>query len=96
MTVRYRHCLQAEDDHIYDRRIYAHTFHKPNIICTCKALWKLPRKHRDVILLHEVGHLLAGPKGNERDANREIEKLTGVKIRYVDSLYGDDLESLSE
>lgn len=92
---KWRFCPVAEHEHQVSKRQYAHTFHYGKTICTCHALWKLPKRHRDGILLHEIGHLLAGKHGTEADANRMALRLTGHEIVYIDSpYYGDDLESV--
>jgi hypothetical protein len=59
-----------------------------------RAFQELPLRHQKAILLHEYGHLIAGQNGSEADANRAIEEFTGRKIFYVDSVYGDGLETL--
>ena len=92
MTVRWRHCAIAESDHRKDVRNYAHTYHYPHTICFAKAFWKLPREYRDGIILHEIGHLLAGPEGSESDANDAVFDWSGARIEYVDSPYGRRLE----
>lgn len=92
MTVKWRHCAIAERDHRKDVRNYAHTFHFPQTICFAKAFWKLPREYRDGILLHEIGHLLAGPQGSESDANEAVFDWIGARIEYVNSAHGRRLE----
>lgn len=94
MKIQWRFCRAAEHEHKRSPRQYAHTFHYRNTICTSHALWKLPKRHRDAILLHEIGHLLAGKDATEAEANRAIRERTGQEILYIDSAYGDDLESL--
>lgn len=85
-------CPEVEEEHRESKRQYAHTFHHKGTICVCKEFWRLPPKHRDAILLHEIGHLLVGPEGGEEDANRAVEEVLGARIEYVCSPYGDDLE----
>jgi hypothetical protein len=87
-----RNCPLADHQHAQNMRQYAHTFHHDNTICVARALWKLPKKHREAVLLHEIGHLLVGPEGSEEDANQAVEDATGVHIYYVDSPYGVRLE----
>lgn len=94
MTVRWRHCVQADEEHRENLRQYAHTYHYAETICLAKSFWQLPKSYRDGIILHEIGHLLAGPQGNEDDANRAVEQWSGAKIHYVDSPYGNELERL--
>lgn len=94
MRVRYTNCREVEEEHRRDERQYAHTYHYDGVICLCEAFWDLPRPYRDGILLHEIGHLLVGPEGSEREATEAAEELFGVNIHYVDSEYGDALERL--
>lgn len=94
MKIKWRFCPAAEREHKLHKRQYAHSFHFRTTICTCHALWRLPKKHRDAILLHEIGHLLAGKDASEEEANRAILRQTGQEIVYIDSAYGEDLESL--
>jgi hypothetical protein len=89
------HCDEAEREHKENRRQYAHTFHYPQTICIVDAFWRLPRTHRDAIILHEFGHLLAGPDASETAADDAVARIAGGKIRYVDSRYGADLETLA-
>lgn len=94
MLVKMRHCALAEKEHREKLRWYAHTYHYENTICVCNAFWDLPKDNREAIILHEIGHLAAGPSGNEQDANNAAEALFGTKIRYADSPYGRKLETL--
>lgn len=95
-VVYWRYCPEAERDHKRNRRNYAHTYHYPETICVAKEFWELPEPYRDAILLHEIGHLIAGPTGSESDANRASEELSGWRIRYVDSPYGRKLEVIDK
>jgi len=87
-----RRCPQAQDEHGRSRRQYAHTFHLYNSICVADAFDSLPDEHKAAILLHELGHLVAGPRASEAEADSVVEEITGVKIWYVDSPYGDQLQ----
>jgi hypothetical protein len=91
-----RHCEEAEREHAENRRQYAHTFHFPETICIVEAFWRLPKRHRDGIILHEFGHLVAGPDASESEANEAVERLTGAVVRYVNSRYGAHLESSTD
>ena len=95
MTVRWKHCVQADKEHRENLRQYAHTYHYSETICLAKSFWQLPKGFRDGIILHEIGHLLAGPEGDEEDANRAVEEWSGARIQYVDSPYGRHLERLT-
>ena len=44
--------------------------------------------------MHEAGHILAGPEGNEEAATRAAEEFFGERIEYVDSPYGEQLEKI--
>ena len=92
MNVALRHCLEADKEHGENRRQYAHTFHYPQTICLADAFWSLPKKHRDGIILHELGHLLAGVEASEDAANEAVEDSTGARIEYVNSRWGPNLE----
>jgi hypothetical protein len=96
VNVYWRHCRIAQRDHREHRRQYAHTFHYPNTICLAKEFWGLPKPYRDGILLHEIGHMLVGPEGTEKEATAAAEEFYGVEIDYVDSPYGRNLERLWE
>lgn len=92
MKLVVRHCALADEEHKRSVRQYAHAFHKEGTICVAKAFEDLPRGFQTGILLHEIGHYIAGPKGSEADATRLAESAFGVKIRFVDSPYGKRLE----
>ena len=92
-AVSLRSCDAADAEHAANRRQYAHTFHYPETICVADAFWQLPAKHRDGIILHEFGHLVAGPHASEREADEAAEEMTGGSIGYVDSRYGNRLET---
>ena|SRR5215813_6703139 len=94
MKYKWCHCKAADNEHRKQKRQYAHTYHFPKTICTSRALWKLPKAHRDAILMHEIGHLIAGKDASEAQANKAIENSTGMHIEYVDSPYGKQLERL--
>jgi hypothetical protein len=69
-------------------------FHYPETICVADAFWILPRRHQDGILLHEFGHLLAGPEASEESADAAVEAVTGAKVDFLNSRYGFMLETL--
>jgi hypothetical protein len=94
MQVKWRQCSEAEREHQKDIRQYAHTYHYPETICVCAAFWDLPKEYRDGVILHEIGHLIVGPRGSEAEATRAAEAFFDVEIRYVDSPYGKRLERL--
>ena len=52
--------------------------------------WKL------AILLHEIGHLLAGYEGTEAQANKAIESASKIKIHYKDGKFGKRVEWISK
>jgi hypothetical protein len=92
MKMYWRNCREVEAEHRRNQRSYAHTYHYPNTVCLADAFWDLPKDHQEGLLLHEAGHLLAGPSGTEEDANQAAEEVFGGRIEYVDSPYGEDLE----
>jgi hypothetical protein len=91
-SVKLRHCREADTEHERSFRQYAHTFHYPNTVCFAEAFCSLSERWQLAILLHELGHLLAGYKGSEAAANAAIEKATGVHIHYKDGHFGKRLE----
>ena len=86
------HCPAADEEHRKSKRQYAHVFHRPQVICVARAFEGLPNRLQIAILLHEAGHLLAGPRGGEDAANQAAKRYSGVTISYRDSRYGDSLE----
>jgi hypothetical protein len=88
-----RICKDADREHESSNRQYAHCFHKDGIICVARAFYSLPQRYIYGILLHEVGHILAGRGGGEQAANLAAYKYSGVRVRYrARSRYGDQLE----
>jgi hypothetical protein len=85
-------CREADLEHEKSARQYAHVFHHKNVICVAHAFEKLPDCWALAILLHEVGHLLAGYRGNEAAANVAVTDASGVPIIYRDGPYGQQLE----
>ena len=67
---RVEHCSLADKEHQESGRQYAHVFHRNGAICVSSAFESLPTRLKIAILLHETGHLLAGPRGGEDAANR--------------------------
>src|SRR5574340_1171437 len=92
MQIPVVYCLEADQEHKSSQRHYAHVFHKLGKICIAHAFWRLPETHALAILLHECGHILAGPDGGEQQANRTIEDQTGIPIFWKDSAAGESLE----
>jgi len=88
-------CAQANQEHRDSQRQYAHVFHRDQVICIAHAFWQLPERLRLAILLHEAGHLIAGPRGGELAANRAAERYSGIPIEYQDCRWGAQLESIS-
>lgn len=89
-------CLSMQKEHRRSLRQYAHVFHVPRQICIARDLEDLPAQIGLAILLHEVGHLLAGPDKGERVANNTIERYSGIHIYYEDSDYGSNLEIIEQ
>jgi hypothetical protein len=95
-SIEVKWCKIAEEDHKKERRVYAHTFHRKNTICVCRDFGELPDQHFVAILAHEIGHLLAGPKRSENAVNKEVYKKFGVRIIYLQTPYGDNLEYVNK
>jgi hypothetical protein len=75
-------CPLVEREHREARRQYAHVFHIANQVCVARAIAELPEKYRLGILMHELGHIMAGPKGSEEAANNAVFEQTGIRIYY--------------
>lgn len=56
--------------------------------------YNLPNIHRYALLLHEIGHLLAGPNKGEAAADKAAYDYSGIHIRYRNSKYGKMLETI--
>ncbi len=90
-----RVCDGADRSRRSSRRAYAHTFCKTGpVVCVASEFFGLPAGHRDGVLAHEIGHLLAGPDTDEEAADRAFEAETGVRIRYKDGAHGRCLQWL--
>jgi hypothetical protein len=85
----------ADREHELDPRYYAHTFHRSGVICVARAFDSLPLSHYWAILAHEVGHLLAGPEGDEEDADALASEYFGITIKYSTTEHGEDLQTVS-
>lgn len=98
IKLRLRICNLANQEHQLSKRQYAHVGHVRDTICIANAFYRLPIQHRAALLAHEAGHVLAR-KYNKSDgeavADRMAEQFFGVKIQYIDSKYGGQLEYLS-
>jgi predicted HD phosphohydrolase len=62
------------------------------VICVARSFWDLPENIVLAILLHEMGHIYAGPRGDEEAANKQIKERAGIVIYCRDSPYGEQLE----
>lgn len=85
-------CPVANTEHERSGRQYAHVFCRRDKICVSSAFGDLPETHKLGILLHEVGHVLAGQRASEKRSNETILKASGIRVRYRDSRYGSRLE----
>lgn len=92
MQPRISWCPIAQADHKKSKRQYAHTFHRKNTICICKQFLLLPKRNQIGILCHEVGHLIAGPRANEEQADIAANGFFRIRIKYRDSKYGKNLQ----
>jgi hypothetical protein len=75
-------CPLVEREHRESRRQYAHVFHIENQVCCARAIADLPEKYRLGILMHELGHIMAGQRGSEDAANSAVFRETGIRIYY--------------
>lgn len=108
MKIKIKHCKIAEEDHKDCKRWYAHTFHyqgsdnhqgsveSREIICVAKDFDNLPIEHKMGILAHEIGHLIAGYEADEITADITAKNALGVRIRYMNSEYGRNLQFLNK
>ena len=90
-----RNCQEADREHAISRRQYAHTFHRPGVICVSRSFWDLPETNRLGLLLHEAGHvLMERVKHNhtEDEANDAIYHASGIRVWYRDGNGGPQLE----
>ena len=95
--IKVRICNDADRAHKGSLRAYGHTFCKNGpVICVASEFFGLPNGHRDGILAHEIGHLLAGPDAGEEEADRAFEEETGVRILYKDGPSGRCLQWLDK
>lgn len=92
MIPRLAWCVVADADHKKNKRQYAHTYHRKNVICLANKFLKLPKKYQLGILFHEIGHLILGPRGTELQADRAAEGYFKIRIKYKSSRYGKDLQ----
>lgn len=65
-------------------------------MCLAYEFADLPERFRLGLLMHELGHILAGPSKGEKAANDAIRNYSGVKIHYGPSKYGENLEYISK
>jgi hypothetical protein len=91
-------CPQADREHRESKRQYAHVHHRRgNVVCVCRAFFRLPWRIRLGLLLHEIGHLIDPDETNELAVDRLAEAELGIKIYRRDfPRYGDDLECVHE
>lgn len=85
-------CKLVEKEHAEGKRQYAHVFHIRNQVCLARAFAELPQRYRLGILMHEYGHILAGPDGGELEANEALMKKTGIHVFYGPTHHGLGLE----
>ena len=92
MRLHVRRCGLANEEHEESRRQYAHVFHKAGTICVADAFFDLPEKTQLALLLHEVGHRMAGIRAREATANKVVREASGIHIHYRDGRHGERLE----
>jgi hypothetical protein len=89
-------CALVEKEHQKNKRQYAHVFHINGQVCLARAFTELPERFRLGIVMHEYGHILAGPQGDEQAANNATERKTAIPIHYGPSRHGLNLEYIDE
>lgn len=84
--VTHRFCNGCEDEHKTNRRTYSHSLHIPGAVCWCQAAMDLEPNSLTGICLHEYGHLLAGNRKNEEEAEAAADVLLldrfDIKMQY--------------
>jgi hypothetical protein len=96
IEVKLVHCRDADGEHRRRKRQYAHSWHYPSpVVCLAQAYLQLPPTHSNGVLAHEVGHLLAGPDGDEAAADRAVLQRLGVHVRYRTTRHGRRLQWIS-
>lgn len=93
-NLKIRICDLANKEHEDSLRQYAHTFHRSDYICLATEFFELPIDYAMGILAHEVGHLLSGSNSSELEADHAVMRKLGVTIHYMDSKFGDSLQTL--
>ena len=85
--IKHEYCAACDAAHEQSARQFAHTYHKPSVICWARAASDLPVEHQLGILMHEYGHLLAGDKScefeDEKAADLAVLDRFGIEITYV-------------
>lgn len=87
-------CKSAEADHKKRRRWYAHALHRINTICVCNDFYLLPTNIQQGIVIHEIGHIVGGNKATEKEADEIGSRITGIRIKRIDSDYGNNIQSV--
>lgn len=77
-------CHLAAKDHQASPRTFAHTWHLDGVVCVDPSINSIPDAFKTGILLHEMGHLFAGPDGSEEDADNMVEAVMDIRIDYRD------------
>ena len=77
-------CPELKRDHAARPRIFAHAFHKQKqSVCLHPDFRRLPLAKRAGILIHEIGHVCAGPgDAAEVRADDWVREHLGIEIRY--------------
>jgi len=77
-------CHYATKDNVEDPRVVAHTLHLVNTICVHPVFRGLKVAYQCGILLHEMGHIFAGPEDSEADL--WVDEQLGIAIKYKNLL----------
>lgn len=86
--VKWHFCSMADRMHQKSWRVFAHTYHKYDAatgfsyICFSKAIKNLMKQNQKGIIWHEIGHIIAGPGAPEHRADKTIETVFGITIKY--------------
>lgn len=100
-----RLCPRAHNEHRASTRQFAHTLHRPGVVCVAPAFYDLPAEFQAGILIHELGHIaLAGQKHNEHQAdimgsiisNVEITRRPYGKLKNLEYVEPTDLQTARE
>lgn len=83
--IRLEICPRAAQEHAESGRQFAHTLHKPGVVCLAPEIFSLPQCYIAGILIHELGHVaLAGMQHTEEQADIMATIISGVAVQRRD------------